>query len=128
VTGSDVGVTMNLTDVRNKTGLTDYSGELQVNSSVRITDKRNGHSGFQPGTVQDTTFPMTAGCVTTASTTVGSTCSLSSTFNAVVAGAIVSGKRAIWELGQVIVNDGGADGVVSTTPNTTFERQGIFTP
>jgi hypothetical protein len=36
--------------------------------------------------------------------------------------------RAIWQLGQVEVLDGGADGVVSTTPNTTFLRQGLFIP
>ena len=36
--------------------------------------------------------------------------------------------RAIWQLGQVQVLDGGADGVASTTPNTVFAEQGIFVP
>jgi len=31
-------------------------------------------------------------------------------------------------VGQVVVNDGGSDGLVSTGPNTVFERQGVFIP
>jgi hypothetical protein len=50
------------------------------------------------------------------------------TFNAVVPGAVSAGKRAIWELDQVVVNDGGADGLAATAPNTVFERQGVFVP
>jgi hypothetical protein len=30
--------------------------------------------------------------------------------------------------GQVQVFDGGADGVVSTSPNTLFAKQGVFVP
>lgn len=125
---ADVQVTLNVSDVRNKSDLSDYTGEVQLTSSVRITDKRNGTSGFQPATVQDTNFPVTVACAGTVSATVGSNCTATTTFNAVLPGAITSNKRSIWELGQVIVNDGGADGVVSTGPNTVFERQGIFIP
>jgi len=45
-----------------------------------------------------------------------------------VPGAIREGKRSIWQMGQIQVSDGGADGQVGTTPNTTFARQGIFVP
>jgi hypothetical protein len=106
----------------------DYTGQVQLDSGVRITDKTNGTYGQSPATVQDIDFPVTFGCTASASTGVGSTCSTTTTFNAVVPGAIVSGKRAIWQLGQVQVNDGGADGSVSTNPNSVFERQGIFIP
>ena len=58
----------------------------------------------------------------------GATCGGTTTLDAVVPGTIKEGKRAIWQLGQVRVNDGGADGVVSTTPNTLFAVQGIFVP
>ena len=44
------------------------------------------------------------------------------------AGAIKETMRTIWQLGQVRVNDGGPDGVVSTTPNTLFAVQGLFVP
>ena len=39
------------------------------------------------------------------------------------------GQRAVWELGQVQVYDGGADGDADTTgDNTLFAVQGTFTP
>ncbi len=44
-------------------------------------------------------------------------------------GTIKEGKRAIWQIGQVAVFDGGADGLASTGGgNTLFARQGIFVP
>jgi hypothetical protein len=62
------------------------------------------------------------------STTVGSTCSLVTQFNAIQPGAVVEEKRSNWQIATVQVFDGGADGLVSTSPNTLFETQGIFTP
>ena len=43
-------------------------------------------------------------------------------------GTVLESRRAIWQLGQMRVNDGGPDGVVSTTPNTLFLTQGVFVP
>ena len=37
-------------------------------------------------------------------------------------------KRAIVEVGQITITDGGPDGLNGTTPNTLFETQGIFIP
>jgi hypothetical protein len=38
-------------------------------------------------------------------------------------------KRAVYEIGEVRVDDGGADGDSDTTAdNTVFVRQGIFIP
>jgi hypothetical protein len=60
---------------------------------------------------------------------VGSTCSVNTTADAVVgAGTILESKRTIWQLGQVRVNDGGTDGVASTTPNNPFMVQGVLVP
>ena len=70
-------------------------------------------------------FPSAA----TPSTTVGGTCSLTSSFNAIAPGAVVEGKRANWQLGTIDVFDGGPDGLASTTSgNTLFARQGLFAP
>jgi hypothetical protein len=41
---------------------------------------------------------------------------------------VSEGKRAIWELGQIEVFDGGSDGLTSTGDNTVFARQGVFVP
>jgi hypothetical protein len=44
-------------------------------------------------------------------------------------GLVVEGKRAVWQIGQVQVYDGGADGNANTTgDNTLFLTQGLFTP
>ena len=56
------------------------------------------------------------------------TCTANTTANAAVPGAVKDGKRAIVEIGQITITDGGPDGIVGTTPNTLFEVQGIFIP
>lgn len=72
---------------------------------------------------------MTVPCAATADGTVGSTCSVLTSANSVLPNAVVEGKRSIWEIGQVQVFDGGADGVASTTgDNTAFMTQGLFVP
>jgi Glycine rich protein len=123
----DVRVTAAITDVRLTSTLADYAGELQVNSAARITDKLSGTWQNESAT-GDTDFPITVPCATNSDATVGSTCSVTTTFNAVTPGALVAGARSIWQLGDVKVLDGGADGLASTAPNTLFERQGVFIP
>ena len=124
---ADARFQVSLTDVRNKTGLGDYTGQLQLDTTLRVTDRDNGPS--EVGTMQDTQFRITVPCATTGDTTVGSTCSVNTTADAVLgAGAIQEGKRSIWQLGQVRVNDGGSDGLASTTPNGLFAVQGVLVP
>ena len=44
-------------------------------------------------------------------------------------GALVEGRRAIWQLGALQVYDGGSDGDGDTPgDNTLFLKQGIFVP
>jgi hypothetical protein len=125
-----VTIDFSLTDVRNKSDLSDYTGELRAESSLRITDKNNtpNPGGPGPGTLSDTTLGVTIPCASTPSATIGSACALSTSENALVPGTVIEGKRAVWALGQVQVYDGGADGVASTTSNTLFEDDGIFIP
>jgi hypothetical protein len=124
----DVQIAVSLTDVRKKSDLSDYTGELQADQTLRITDTQNGPSQDEPGTVVDTEFPVTVPCAASASTTTGSTCAVTTTANTLVPGAVSAGKRAVWELGQVKVFDGGPDGLASTQPNTLFADQGVFVP
>ena len=139
---SDVAITANITDVRCKAGTTacgaanaadgaDYTGAVQGNATIRITDHFNAIAaggGTDPGTVVDIPFPVGATCASTASTAIGSTCTAVTSANATVPGAVKDGKRAIVEVGQITITDGGPDGVVATTPNTLFGVQGIFIP
>ena len=126
----DVVLQASVTDVRNKTALTDYAGELQAGVTLRLTDKVNGPSVTESGTLGDRTFAFTLPCTPTGGTAnVGSTCSVQTGANALVPGIVQAGKRAMWQLSQIEVLDGGPDSDVDTpTGNTVFARQGIFVP
>jgi hypothetical protein len=118
---ADVQITATISDVYAQAGLADYTGGLQATVPLRITDKLNTPHPGGPGagTVSDTTLEFEIPCAATADTTVGSTCTLNSTVDTVIPGAVTESKRSIWELGQVQVNDGGG---------APFLRQGIFIP
>ena len=74
------------------------------------------------------TLPVTVPCAATSDTTIGGQCELETTMNAVIPGSVTGGDRAVWELSQAQVFDGGPDGAVRTQPNTLFMDQGIFIP
>jgi hypothetical protein len=120
---------VSVTDVRKQSDLSDYTGELQATETIRITDHGNGLNEDEPGTTQDTSFPVTVPCSATAATTIGSTCAISTTADAIAPGAVREGARSNWQLGTIQVFDGGSDGVASTTAdNTLFADQGLFLP
>ena len=136
---NDVGITASITDIRCGTGTSacgnantvdgpDYTGELELLMPLRITDRLNGTGGGAPATVQDTPFPVPMTCAQVASGTIGSTCSVTTTANAVLPGAAQTGRRAVWELERVQVFDGGPDGIASSAGNGLFAVQGIFVP
>ena len=106
----------------------DYSGELQGNATIRISDHYNGPGLNEAATVQDIPFPVNATCANVASTTIGGTCNANTSANAAVPGSVKDTQRAVVEIAQLQVNDGGADGQVATADNTLFEVQGIFIP
>jgi hypothetical protein len=139
---SDVSIKANITDVRCKAGTAacgaanaaggaDYTGEVQGNALIRITDHFNAVApggGTDAATVIDVPFPVNASCTGTASTAIGGTCDVVTTANAVVPAAVKDAKRAIVEISQLQVLDGGPDGTMGTAPNTLAFVQGIFIP
>ena len=139
---SDVLITSTMTDIRCKAGTTacgsanaadgaDYTGEVQGNATIRISDHFNAVApggGTDPGTVVDIPYPIAATCANTASAGIGATCTANTSANAAVPGAVKDGKRAVVEVGQITITDGGPDGVSGTAPNTLFAVQGIFIP
>jgi hypothetical protein len=106
----------------------DYSGQLQGNAMIRITDHYNGPSLTEAATVVDIPFPVNATCANTAATNIGGTCTATTSANATVPGAVKDAQRAVVEIQQLQINDGGADGLVGTADNTIFGVQGIFIP
>jgi hypothetical protein len=109
--------------------LSDYSGDLRFDTTFRITDKLNG--GANPSGIA-TDLPLRFGvpCAPTGSTTVGSTCAISTTINTVFgSSAIVAGKQAIWHLnGDVRLYDGGPSGASGDPDANLFAVGGLFFP
>ncbi len=125
---ADVKYNVSFTDVRRKSDLADYTGQLQVSQSLRITDKLSGSVPIDPATMLDTPFNVTVPCMATADTAIGSTCAITTTADTVLPGTVIEIKRTIWQLGQTQVYDGGADGLAATPGNTLFAVQGVFVP
>ena len=127
---SDVLYRFNLTNVMRQDSLAEYTGEVQVRLGLRITDRDNTPHPGGPGaaTTVDLPFSFTVACTATAENLLGSTCALNTSAESVLPGSITEGGRAIWELDQVKVLDGGPDGDVETPDNSLLAVQGVFVP
>ena len=124
-------MTGSITDVRNgsPTG-SDYNDpdgqpDLTEQLVLKTTDL---YSTDGPATVVDQPFQIPIDCVPTADTTIGSACSLNTTANALVPGAVANGKAAVWEVKEIQVLDQGADGVRGNGDDKVFEAQEILEP
>jgi len=71
-------------------------------------------------------------CTETADPSIGSQCGrMNFSMDAVVPGIVLNleGKRAVWQMSQVRLYDGGADGDGETIgDNLLFATQGLFVP
>jgi hypothetical protein len=111
--------------------LDDYVGSLNLKLGFRLTDHCNSPSPggcTDPATVIDFPFPVKVPCVSVGPGTPGGQCLLSTTVNAIIPAAVISTKRQVWEVPELVVEDGGSDGDASTTPNDTFLVRGMFQP
>jgi Tol biopolymer transport system component len=117
---ADVALHAEATDVRLASDLSDYPGALETLVTLRITDKDNATSPGGPGagTVKDMPYSFSVPCAATAAD-VGSSCALDTTADTLVPGTVKEKRRAVWEVGQVALNDGAGN---------AFMRQGIFVP
>jgi hypothetical protein len=108
--------------------MSDFAGSLALVPTIRITDRYNGGTSRDTATATDwLNLLVPIPCAGTASTSVGSACTVETTVEAIYPGAVREGQRAIWELGQVTVIDNGIDdgNVDSYVP---FLVQGVFVP
>lgn len=138
----DVLTTLTISDVRCRPGTDssvcgtanaadgpDYTGEIQGNAMLRVTDHYNGPSLNEAATVQDIPFPVNAPCVSTTDTSIGSTCSVTACATCIgPPRSDIGGQATVVEITQLQVFDGGPDGNVSTDDNTLFMNEGVFVP
>jgi Subtilase family/FG-GAP-like repeat len=142
---ADVAIALRASDVRCATtnaacpngSMSDYTGKLLGTASLRITDKLNGAAGNEDGTVADTSLELPVTCVVTGDATVGASCALNTSLDALIPGSVRGGGRSIWQLGQFALKDAGPNGTGygAGCPSTcgdgdeqTFMRQGVFVP
>jgi hypothetical protein len=116
---------------------TTYSGKVLIASTVRMTDRLNGQLQADPATATDFTFQLGGQC------SAGS-CSIATTADSVIPNISQEGKRAVWQLVDVKVMDGGPDGNLVAAPSpgsgtcppacagndgeTQFMQLGFFVP
>lgn len=147
---SDVKVTTTSTGIRCK-GISGgcgaanalYAGQVLGVSNIRITDHHNAISPNPPGadcsdttsctaTAIDLPFSVGANCA-------GGSCNYVTSADLTVPGVVIEGKRAVVGLGQLRVQDAGADGALAgaTCPPTCAQNgvdhadafvQGLFIP
>jgi hypothetical protein len=99
-----------------------YGGKLLLSTTLRITDRGNGPAYTDPGTVMDVPLEVDVQCS-------AGECTISTSADAVMPGMVQERRRTIWQLGEIQVLDGGADGDADTTgDNTLFLEQGLFAP
>ena len=130
VDDTDVALEFFMDDVFTN-ALADYTGELRATVPLQITDKDNTPNPGGPGaaTVQETPLEIVIPCTPVADPNEGSSCSSTTSVDALVPGAAPEGRRAIWQLGRVAVYDGGADEDADTPAgDTLFATQGVFIP
>ena len=140
---SDFAITFNLSDVRCKAGVStcgsanavdgaDYIGQLEADATIRITDHFNATAaggGTDPATLVDIPFPINNSCASTADTSIGALCQISTSAVALgMPSSSLEGKRVNVELAQMRISDGGPDGTISTNDNMPFAVEGLFIP
>jgi hypothetical protein len=130
---ADARITATISDVRSGSGGgTDYNpasgADMTLISKLRITDTRYGTLEVEPGTTTDIRFEVPLTCATTSDSSVGSTCSVNTTADAIVPGTIAEGKKTVIGLFRVQIDDAGPDNVRDNADDSLFAQQGYYVP
>lgn len=115
---SDVVIDVKLTDVRTAGSLTDYSGSALFLTTLRITQHPAGLLS-PSATAADVPLSFPVPCTPTAEGSIGSTCQLTTSADAVLAGSAIEGNRTAWELDDPEILD---------NAGMRFVSQGIDVP
>ncbi len=139
---ADIEILVNLGDVRQQAGGTDYTGYLAASPKVRISDRAidaTGDSDPAPvgaGTASDFPFSFPIGCTATPGPG-GASCTTSTSADSLVPGTVAEGRRSVIGILSLDIMDAGSNGTgVSPGCQPTcgdgdervFLEQGIFTP
>jgi hypothetical protein len=95
---------------------------------IQITDAQPFGTAVDSATTMQIAYSFPVGCAATPDASTGARCAVVTSADAIAPGSVMEGWRTLWQLGQVRVLDGGADGRASTADNGLFAAQGIFIP
>jgi Tol biopolymer transport system component len=127
---SKIKFSTRIKDVYYRSNMVRYGGELRVEIRVRLTDRWNTpHPGGPgPGT-GSFTLAWTVPCYKGSDPTRGANCVIGFPDDALLPGLVKEKMRAIYQLEEIRVYDGGADSDGDTTAdNRLFAVPGIFVP
>ncbi len=132
---ADVAIKVSATDVRNASGPIDYTGQVIFTSALQMTDRANGFGGVS-GTTGLFGFSAPVDCTPSPDPSAGSSCTLNTTYDSLVAGTAKEGKRAVIATRLIRILDLGADGQLNpncpptcgTGDERTFLGAGVFAP
>lgn len=123
---ADVRFTLDISDVRRRPTLADYTGVLIVPLDIQRTDRFNGGGPaggpYAATSVRALDLSFGATCVATADTTEGARCSVSTTMDAIAPASVREGIRTTWEIGKLEVFS------PAMGENGPFVVQGVFVP
>jgi virginiamycin B lyase len=140
VTDTSVKLDVSITDVRCRAGVSscgasntadgpDYTGRLFAAIPIRVTDRFN--TSGDAATLSDRAVGGAVICTQTADPAVGSTCSLTTTLNALQPGLGSRGGHSVWELQNALGGLQVLDGTATGTPGAAsqpFEKEGLYVP
>jgi hypothetical protein len=139
--GADVSLVGSGTDVRSGSATgPDYDpnpsgADITSVAKIRVSDHYNTTTGQPcssttscPGTMQDLDFMTPVTCTATADPTIGSTCSVSTTANAVVPNSVLENKNGVIQTFRLRIADAGNNGVPGDTDDRDAFMQGIYIP
>jgi hypothetical protein len=95
---------------------------------LRFTDRANGPSGTNAGTATDLDFPVPFNCTPTSDPSLGSTCALDTSADAVNPGAIKENNATVLQVFRMRLNDSGPNGVRGDSDDRLFATEGIYIP
>ena len=105
----------------------DRSNHRPSSNGIRITDSYNGPTQNAGATVVDIGFPVPLDCLPSPGS-LGSTCGVNTSANALTPGTVRAGDKAIWQLGETQVLDSGPDGTRGNSDDDVLAVQGIYLP
>jgi hypothetical protein len=136
---ADVSIQASLTDITATAG-GDYNpnpagADLTLTARLRLTDLAScsgagcsGPYGGNPATTADLDFPVAVDCASTQNPGVGASCAVTTSADAVMAGAVKESQNTSAQAFRLRLNDSGVNGVRGDSDDRIFSTQGIYVP